>query len=302
LRTDIKLPINRKSLSQWLSMERMESDGYHHLFLRQKDARKWEALLPQLVKYFEKAHHDARVHFHRMAGISLEPCQSKTVTVQYPNSLPAKAKRGLFGEVICGLITECYRFVGDHQWRIPVFLFRYHQDAENYINRLARGGKLREVIGRLGDDFLALALKDDGTIEAILVGEAKFRTRLRPSEGDELVENVHKNLSNDNDVPVNIMRVCELLKQKDPDNYAVTRADLERINLLGSQEDVPRLDLVCLIVQRTKRDYPPTYIPQDSCHPGYTCGRDLQAIEIVIDGACDLVDELYGRLYVNGGK
>lgn len=302
MRTDVKLPIPRKMLSDWLSIERNETNGYQHLLLRQTSPGKWKELIDKLIQYFENAHLDARTHFHRMAGIDLHPASNKTNTVQYPNNLPDITQRGLFGEVLCGLITESFRFIGSYGWKVPVFLFRYHQDVENYIHRRLRGGNEREVIGRLGDDFLALAINDDGTVAATLVGEAKFRKTLPPSKGIELMEDVHKKMSQDDDTPVNIMRLSELLKYKDADKYAVTCADLERLNLLDTTKKVPRIDLVCLIVEKTKKEFPPTYIPQKSKHSQYTCKRELQAVEVIIEDVCDLIEEIYKQVYTNGGE
>ena len=54
------------------------------------------------------------------------------------------------------------------------------------------------------------------------------------------------------------------------------------------------------MVERTKLRYPPTYMPQDRPHEDYDCNRRLQAIEVVIDDASDLIEELYDHLYENG--
>ncbi len=302
MRTDIELPITPELLLEWLSIKRTESKNYHHLLLRQTSPQKWNTVIDEMIPYFENAHLDARTLFHRMAGIDLHPTGNGTPNIQYPNSLPSIAQRGLFGEVLCGLITESYKFVGNQSWNVPIFLFRYHQDAEHYINRLVHGCREREVVGRLGDDFLGLALNDDGTVAAILVGEAKFRKSLPPQKGIELMEEVHKNLSKDADVPVNIMRMSELLRQKDAKAYYNTYTYLEKLNLSNSPIKVPRFDLVCLVVEKTKREYPPTYIPQNSKHLDYTSNRALQAVEVIIEDACELVEEIYQRLYSNGGQ
>lgn len=301
MRTDIDLPIDPVTLNDWLSIERSESDGYQHILIRQKSPGKWQDSIDELTAYFETAHLDARTHFHRMSGLSLHPTGNLESSVQYPNSLPDTCRRGLFGETICGFFAESFRFLDDLPWKVPAFLFRYHQDAENYINRLSRGIPSRQVIGRLGDDFLALALKEDGSVAAILVGEAKFRKYLPKSAAAVLMEEVHEGLSGDAIAPVNLMHLCELLKLKDSDEYETACLDLERASLLGTSDELTRVDLVCLIVQKTKKAYPPTYVPQEERHAAYKSDRKLQVVEVVIEDACDLVSELYDHMYSEGG-
>lgn len=301
MRTDVELPIEPDALEDWLTIERTESNGYQHLLIRQTFRGKWQDVLEELISYFESAHLDARTHFHRLAGISLHPTGNDGVNAQYPNSLPDSCRHGLFGEALCGFLAESFRFLDDLPWEVPAFLFRYHQDAANYISRLVRGTPKRQVLGRLGDDFLALALKEDGKVAAILVGEAKFRKYLPPSQAIPLMENIHEGLSSDAVAPVNLMHLCELLKLKDADNYEAACMDLERANLLNTSDELPRVDLVCLVVEKTKRSYPPTYMPQSEPHECYDCDRKLQAVEVVIEDACDLIKELYDHLYEDGG-
>jgi hypothetical protein len=89
---------------------------------------------------------------------------------------------------MAGMLTEHYEYVGGHDWVIPVFLFRFHEDAEAYLFALARDEeRKREVYGRRGSDFLALALNDDGEVVRFIAGEAKWRKKLRKSVVAELM-------------------------------------------------------------------------------------------------------------------
>ena len=64
-------------------------------------------LAAALKEYFESAHLDARASFHSFIGIDLHPdADGDTPIVTYPGSLPSTTKRGLFGEVLAGLLTE----------------------------------------------------------------------------------------------------------------------------------------------------------------------------------------------------
>lgn len=170
------------TLNQWLKHYPSTVGNYGHLLLEQ--AGEYDgALVDALVPYFESAHLDAREHFHEEIGIDLHPdAGSAGAHATYPNCLPSKTRRGLFGEVMAGMLTEHYAYVGKHKWRVPIFLFRLHEDVEHYLFALARDASLtREVMGRHGSDFLAIVLDDEGYVGRYLAGEAKWRKALSPS-------------------------------------------------------------------------------------------------------------------------
>ncbi|MEP3483572.1 MAG: aminotransferase, partial [Sneathiella sp.] len=133
-----------------------------------------------LKEYFESAHLDARERFHADIGIDLHPdAAGDEPMVVYPGSLPSTTRRGLFGEVLAGLLTEIYEYVGGHEWSVPIFLFRHHEDAFQYLFSLTRfPERTRQTIGRLGSDFIGLALDEDCNVTRIISGEAKWRETL----------------------------------------------------------------------------------------------------------------------------
>ena len=89
----------------------------------------------------------------------------------YPNCLPKKTVRGLFGEVMCGIVAETYDLVGSKQWRVPIFLFREHAPVARYIFDLVRDpARIKEVHGRPGNDFIGLELAADGTVRPLSPG------------------------------------------------------------------------------------------------------------------------------------
>lgn len=100
-----------------------------------------------------------------------------------------RRKKGLFGEVMAGLMTQAYQFVGGHQWSIPIFLFRYHAEVEAYIFDLARDPtRVGEISGRHGNDFIALGIDPaTGQVVRFIAGEAKWRASLTPSVMDEMM-------------------------------------------------------------------------------------------------------------------
>src|SRR3546814_19732422 len=117
-------------------------------------------VVDELRPYFESAHLDAREVFHRAARIDLHPdADAPGQHAQYPNCLPPTAKKGLFGAVMAGLMTQAYQFIGAHQWTVPIFLFRYHADAEAHIFDLARDpARVRDGSGRTGNVFFPLGI------------------------------------------------------------------------------------------------------------------------------------------------
>ena len=77
------------------------------------------------------------------------------------------------------MTCEAYEFVGKHEWLIPVFLFRNHEDAGQYIYTLSRDpDRKREVLGRKGDDFIAIVVNEQGKVTRFIAGEAKWRGEL----------------------------------------------------------------------------------------------------------------------------
>jgi hypothetical protein len=133
------------AMAAWLKETNKIDADYGHLLLEQQAPIDPAELRP----YFESAHLDAREVFHGDAGLDLHPdAGAPGAHAQYPACLPPTARRGLFGEVLCGLVTEQYGFVGDEEWTIPVFLFRHHADAGIWfeVNReLAAPDGLRQL-------------------------------------------------------------------------------------------------------------------------------------------------------------
>ncbi len=76
-----------------------------------------------------------------------------------------------------GLVAEKYELVGRHHWEVPVFLFRFHEDAKKYLFTLVREPEQkRHTIGRLGTDFIGISIHG-GEVERLISGEAKWRKK-----------------------------------------------------------------------------------------------------------------------------
>lgn len=297
------------------------TDGtYGHLLLEQTGDH--SDILPDLIPYFESAHLDARIYFHQAIGIDLHPdSASGAAPIQYPHCLPSDSKRGLFGEVLAGLVAECFDFVGGHKWSMPVFLFRNHDDAERYLFNLVRDPtSAREIYGRHGSDFIGVALAADKTVERIIVGEAKWRTRLSqsivdtmmlgdkiadPADPETKVHNgkgVWSKVSSDIHVPHGFRQLVRILSENDPEAFGSTILSLEKLLLANSTSAVERTDLVLIAgnPERT-RESRTSYIDWQEAPEEYKRDNDLQVVEVIFKEGHDLIDALYDALWLPGG-
>jgi hypothetical protein len=287
------------------------------LLLEQKqlaDAKICEELAP----YFESAHLDARECFHRLARISLHPDAGEPgCNAQYPTALPLTARKGLFGEVMSGMASEAYEFVGGHEWLIPVFLFRNHEDAGQYIYTLNRDpDRTREVLGRKGDDFIGIVVNEEGKVTRFIAGEAKWRSTWNqstidtvmlgpkvddPNGGTERVRNnkgVWFEINRALAVPLGLEQLQAILEECEPDKYASVIASLDRILAHRNPDPVKRTDLILLAGgPKATRKTGETLLEWETVPEEYTAGRDLQVVEIIVEEGDELITAIYDGLW-----
>jgi hypothetical protein len=307
----------KKALKKWLEGYPTEEGNYGHLLLEQRTPAD-QALYDELIPYFESAHLDARQCFHKLARISLHPDDGEIgCDAQYPSALPLTARKGLFGEVLAGMTTEAYEFVGKHEWLIPVFLFRNHEDAGQYIYTLNRDpGRTREVLGRKGDDFIGIVVNEEGRITRFIAGEAKWRGAWTPSAVDVVmlgpkvddpaggIKKVHNNrgvwfeINRALPVPLGLEQLHAILEECEPQKYASVIASLDRILAHRNPDPVERTDLILLAGgPAATREPRQVLIPWDEVPEQYTAGRDLQVVELIIEKGDSLIDAIYGGLW-----
>ncbi|MBR1001199.1 hypothetical protein [Bradyrhizobium liaoningense] len=303
-------------LNRWLTGAARTNGNYGHLLFEQMLPSD-DSVVAELRPYFESAHQDAREVFHRAARIDLHPDANEPgANAQYPNCLPATAKKGLFGEVMAGLFTQAYVFVGGHQWSIPIFLFRYHAEVEAYIFDLARDpARVREISGRHGNDFIALGIDAaSGEVVRFIAGEAKWRAALTPSVMNDMMlgkwtgppgarvrgeDGVWNELNRGLAVPQGLEQIHRLLCGKARDQYAEAILSLDRVLLLAGAQ-LPRTDLVFVAGNRSAtRARGATFLPNAAPPPEYVAGRPLQVVELVVENGVDLIDKLYSSLWDN---
>jgi hypothetical protein len=309
-------PPPTSALRAWLKEYPSTVGRYGHLLLEQHGPG--DQVAGELRPYFESAHRDAREHFHSVIGIDLHPDAEETGShVMYPGCLPATARRGLFGEVMAGLVTENYQFVGRHRWAVPIFLFRYHADVETYLFSLARDpSRSRAVFGRFGSDFVGIALGDDGSAIRFIAGEAKWRQKLQPSVVEELLhgewvknedgsrarsgKGIWYEVNRDIQNPLGMRQLQLLLKAIDPAQYSAAILSMDKALLLKDPAKIPRTDLVLIAgndVPSRKSGLP--LIPWQRIPPEYTVGNDLQVVELILQDGDSVIDSIYDTLYTS---
>lgn len=304
-------------LAIWLRALPSIIDGkYGHLLLEQQ-ADPDDALMAALRPYFESAHLDAREHFHKKIGISLHPDGGAVPAVEYPKSLPSKAHRGLFGEVMAGLVTEAYqdKFVGGHAWQVPIFLFREHDDVEKYLWTLRHDpARVREIYGRHGTDFVGIALDHGGEVVRVIAGEAKWRKTLTesavaallygPKERNEQTGQLEHNgrgiwfeMNRDTIIPHGLRQMQFLLEQSDPEGHAAAIVSIDRA-VLERGPPPPRTDLVVITGNgAAKRERGDPIIGWEEIPDAYKAGHDLQVVEVILKNGGALIDALYASLW-----
>lgn len=319
-------PPPKKALEKWLVNYPSTKSRYGHLLLEEKTSD--QELIDALIPYFESAHLDAREYFHDVIGMNLHPDAGEDgYHAQYPSCLPPTAIKGLFGEVMAGLMTESFEFIGKYNWSIPVFLFRYHADAEKYLFDLARDDKsTRSVFGRFGSDFLGLAFDEDGSVVRLIAGEAKWRKKLQPATIDELLngkwatqknkkgknerikdadgnsmrdgKGIWSEINKDTPVPHGLRQLQRILKENDPDKYAMAILSMDKALSLKNPQNIPRTDLVLIVGNDVpSREERMPLIPWEESPAEYTAGNDLQVVEVVLNDGEDLIDAIYQGLW-----
>lgn len=308
-----------EAIESWLTDYPSVKGNYGHLLLEQKESPALD-LVSALVPYFESAHLDARDYFCTQIGIDLHPDAGEDdkdkVEPLYPRCLPVSARRGLFGEVMAGMLTEQYPYVGGHKWDIPIFLFRYHADVEKYLFDLARDAdRTRQVFGRFGSDFLGLCLDRNGNVVRFIVGEAKWRDNLNKATIDTLMlgkwvtngktgertrsgKGVWFEINRDAAVPHGMRQLQRLLQERDPDGFSAAILSLDRVLALRNPKPMPRTNLILIAGNDVpSRGEKHALIPWEEPPEEYTAPHDLQVVELILSDGGELIDKIYDSLW-----
>jgi hypothetical protein len=286
-------------IDSWLVLQETfnrASPSYCHMLIHQRDdvdPEVWD----ELYAYIDHAHAGARQALRAPLEDSLHPLHHGTrvdPAFGYPQSLGDTALQGFFGELLSGIVAEYYAGDDEHEWEVPVYLFRTHivafQQLE-FMRQTDRWG--RQIVGRTGDDGLAFARDEDGHIIAWLACEAKC-TRTHSSA---LITDNHEKLSHPVGRPIDLLRLIDALKDYREDDYS--RRWITALQRYYFEDDrnpaVNRCDLsmyVCGTSPQRRR----TWIPTDAPHEAYIGRRNLTSAEFHLPGVDGLIRSLYERM------
>lgn len=301
------------NLDDWLEYNPSSIKDYGHLLIEQKSSVDDE-IISKLRTYFESAHLDAREVFHDFMGISLHPDgNEKKIGVSYPSSLHLTTLKGFFGEVLTGLLAESHELIGKHSWKVPVFLFRFHDDAEKYLFTLVRDpSQSRQTIGRLGTDFIGISVDSHGDVERLISGEAKWRKRLSQNVVDNVMlgpkvkgkqervegKGVWSELNEEVNPPNGLRELQIALKDIDPEGYKQTILSMDKLLSVSGSNVIPKTDLVVLVGEAgKKREEGTCLIDFEKVPEEYLASNDLQVVEVVLNDGEKLIVDLYASLW-----
>ena len=281
-------------LKKWLKGPLKKVYRYRHRTLKenQKYRPEGEAYLRQQAA---RAMADAIRRLRQRSLFSLNPIAPAGVVDPangYPEALSRSTLMGYYGELFSGVAAEEFSPFG-HQWKVPCYLFRFHEQAFFALERYRQSGDMPQAtIGRHGDDCLAFDLTDPD-LARVLVFEAKCLA----SNQAQKIKDAHENLSNTREpLPVSISQVIEVLQaQKEPDREWIEGL----LRLAVSQpRDYERYDCVVYICRPPKES--PTWIDPDQPHVGYTGGRKLAVVEVHIDQLPEHVKSVFTGIDKHG--
>lgn len=289
--------MKRADLEEWLQVTQTgeTKSSYVHTWCRQVEAGRWQAHLPHIVQYIERAHEDARELFHSTIHLSLDPVPAKRHQPSYPHDMPLKAKKGFFGEALCGMFTEAMEIVGGDDWYIPTFLFRLHREAEEHLFRLVMKEKApKDIPGRTGSDFLAIAVAADGRIRKFLSGEAKCHDIFNITKCRKFL----KDLSEEGPVPVSLPQLIRILE--DQDHGQLTNV-IDALNDLFMQKKYDTVEKTNLLLYLFDKPgviaYEAARISEELKATNYTCNVPLHVFEVCIPDGTELVKQVYDSVY-----
>lgn len=208
--------------------------------------------------------------------------------------------QGYLGETLAGLAVEHFGAFGKHDWHVPAFLFRFHDQEFQHLDlineRFLMGGAHdRDAVaerrpGRTGDDALAFRLDRAGKITHVLALEAKCLAVSNSS----VIADAHGKLAAGTNRPSGIRELITLLSDYDTDEAQAWLARLLELYRDGFRTAKRRDGLAYTVGNSPVR--PATrvsWLPVNNPHPSYTADRRFDAMEFQLEDLEGLVDTLY---------
>ncbi|WP_147803334.1 hypothetical protein [Alkalicoccus halolimnae] len=297
----MEIDLRSDYLKSWLSPARKENKDlkYRHLKLSEMKSSR-EDIIPYLQQVINEAHEDYKRCKRAVLSDSLDPgvnidfdeLGDLDPAYGYPNFLDMNTLKGYFGEIFSGIIAENFSPFNINNWKVPVFSFRHHETAFDQLETYKRtGNKKKATIGRPGDDCLAFVLNEESNkIEKMLFIEAKCTD----DHKSDLINKAHSQISDKNPVPVELIRLLEILRDYDSDYAKKWSIALSNLYLKKNEEGQVRFDLVSYVCGRSpirKQSWMDSHKP----HELYKGKRDLESVEIHVSNVDQLVKKVYQK-------
>ncbi|WP_458411890.1 hypothetical protein ACNQFZ_13650 [Schinkia sp. CFF1] len=285
------------SLTSWLKNDELMNvdKQYNHNLIREDSIARVD-VLEELKPVIRTVHDDARYKIRKFLRDNLDPLEEWDDDLDpaegYPEVFDLTTLKGYFGEFFSGLIAENFPLFGESRWQVPVFPFRWHNTAFDQLEMLHQTGQMKKaIVGRTGDDCVAFVLEDDSIIK-ILFLEAKCTA----THDSAMIADAHTKISNANLIPVELMRIVEILQDYKTNQTA--RKWIEALRqLYRTKSGFERYDCVSYVCGQTPKR-PKTklsWISRKEPHPNYTAGRKLAAVEVHLTDVDNLIKDVYGK-------
>lgn len=281
-------------IQRWLSETISESqDGrYRHRLLIERNHGR-NAIMPEMIEYVENAHEDVRRHIRDVAGFNLDPLLEpleNDPAEGYPQYLHIQTLQSYFGEIFPAIIAENMSPFEEEGWKVPAHLFRFHLLALQQLDDIKQTGKQAGLIpGRSGDDCLAFQRDNNGRIIRSLFCEAKCtQTHYR-----NLIKDAHIKISDSRRLPVDVLRIIEILKDYDDDESNEWINSLHQLRLRDHEAvDYERCDLISYICGKLpKRNN--SWISTSNPAQEYTGDRRLECVELHLNDVLGFIQQIY---------
>lgn len=296
--------IRPEALGAWLSENLNRStDGRYALRALEEQQPGRAGVWDELSGYVQEAHEDARRKLRKALAPTLSPFTAPPAdpATGYPQDFHVSTLMGYLGEVMAGLIAEHRDVHGKADWKVPAFLFRFHQAAFHKLERRqdleAQGTQVPAlddeqsvILGRIGNDVLAFRLGADGELAALLVCEAKCLA----THDSGKAKKAHEQLSDPAQRPPGITELIDLLGDYDTAEAHEWRERLRRFRF-DTVRKVPRSDMLLYVTgnKPAGRGGRTTWLSPDAPAPEYAGNRPLEVVEVHLDDPNSFAKAIY---------
>jgi hypothetical protein len=288
-------------LNAWLVGQPIpNANARYRLRLWREERAGLDAIRAELKAYITESFNDARKRLRQGFEDTLSPFNDPLIdpAANYPRALHKVTLQGYLGETLAVLAVEHWGAHGHSDWKVPAFLFRFHdqefQHLESINERLRRGerhepdetAQLRP--GRTGDDGLAFRVNAAGVITDVLTLEAKCLS----ASNVNTIADAHRKLAAAGPLPSGIRELINILDDYDTPQAQAWQEALIKLRA-DSRNRGNRLDGVAYACGRIPARPRMSWLSAAQPDPAYNIQRHLEAMEFQFADLPGIVDLLY---------